>query len=664
MRLRTLAAATVATLAAVPAAAHAEVPEGTTFEDVYLTSGDGTKLHADVIRPKGATQKTPVILSIGPYFNHSGQTPVDVDPTATGPNTRFKDLYTEGKIFAKGYSLVQVDLPGFGASDGCNDFGGVREQAAVKAAVEWAAAQPWSTGKVGMWGKSYDGWTGVMGLATKPKGLAAAVIMSPIIDGYRTLWQNDVHLGAGWYGTPAIYQASDAQPISIFDSPEMLATSAGSTDPACYGVNITQQTLTSSKDTPFWAERDLVPRAKGSEVPVLWSHGYLDANTKPDNFMDVWSQLKGPKRAWFGQFTHVRPQDKDEDGKSVVGREGFIDEAMRWFDRYLKDDQTARVEDDPAVEVEDGGIQRYRAEAQWPPADQQVATLPLKGGQVVNRPGNNGDGRGAPYNTGGTGLGTWTFTPKLPYAVHLSGVPKLTANVSGIVGAQANVHALLYDVSPDGKATLVTRSAYGAKKAGPIGFELYPQDWTFKKGHRLGFLFGQSDDNWYVSATQGALTIEDAKLALPFLRFERTALLESVPTQDEKDAPEPFAVTVEDEQAWTPPAALTIPTSTTLPTTPTAERPAKTARFSAALRATRTRLIATGRAPARSKVLLRVLTKERVLRRATVTAGADGRYVARFTRPAAKGRYRVVATTKAAGTTVRTRSKVLSLRRR
>ena len=34
---------------------------------------------------------------------------------------------------------------------------------------------------------------------------------------------------------------------------------------------------------------------------MLWSHGFLDANTKPDNFLDVYSQLTGPKRAWFGQ---------------------------------------------------------------------------------------------------------------------------------------------------------------------------------------------------------------------------------------------------------------------------------------------------------------------------------------------------------------------------
>jgi len=50
------------------------------------SAGDAT-LHADVLRPKGYTDanKTPVILSIGPYFNHSGQT----GPAGPAENTQY-----------------------------------------------------------------------------------------------------------------------------------------------------------------------------------------------------------------------------------------------------------------------------------------------------------------------------------------------------------------------------------------------------------------------------------------------------------------------------------------------------------------------------------------------------------------------------------------------
>src|SRR6202008_3273713 len=46
------------------------------WSEAWIASSDGVTLHADGPGPKGATgaDKAPVILSIGPYFNPSGQT--------------------------------------------------------------------------------------------------------------------------------------------------------------------------------------------------------------------------------------------------------------------------------------------------------------------------------------------------------------------------------------------------------------------------------------------------------------------------------------------------------------------------------------------------------------------------------------------------------------
>ncbi len=124
-----------------------------------------------------ASAKTPVILSIGPYFNHAGQTgpagPVEgtsYDPVgpSSGPSDRFLDFVEGAKLMEKGYSFVMVDLRGFGGSTGCLDWGGPGEQSDVVSAVEWAAQQSWSTGKVGMYGKSYDGVTGLIGVNKAP----------------------------------------------------------------------------------------------------------------------------------------------------------------------------------------------------------------------------------------------------------------------------------------------------------------------------------------------------------------------------------------------------------------------------------------------------------------------------------------------------------------
>ena len=170
MRLRPALLLAVLAAALCPAAASAaDVPAGATWTQATIPSSDGVKLHADILRPKGATAKTPVILSIGPYFNHAGQTgpagPVEgtsYDPVgpSTGPSDRFLDFVEGAKLMERGYTFMMVDLRGFGGSTGCLDWGGPGEQSDVVNAVQWAASQPWSTGKVGMYGKSYDGVTG------------------------------------------------------------------------------------------------------------------------------------------------------------------------------------------------------------------------------------------------------------------------------------------------------------------------------------------------------------------------------------------------------------------------------------------------------------------------------------------------------------------------
>ncbi len=199
MRLRLSTLLALAAIAALPASAGAaDVPAGATWSEATIPSSDGVQLHADILRPTqlAKTDRTPVIVSIGPYFNHSGQTgpagPVEgttYDPVgpATGPSDRFTDFVDGAHLMQKGYTFVMVDLRGFGGSTGCLDWGGAGEQSDVVAAVQWAAAQSWSTGKVGMYGKSYDGVTGLIGVDRQPAGLKAVVSQEPVYDLYRYL---------------------------------------------------------------------------------------------------------------------------------------------------------------------------------------------------------------------------------------------------------------------------------------------------------------------------------------------------------------------------------------------------------------------------------------------------------------------------------------------
>jgi uncharacterized protein len=87
MRAALLSVLALAVLGLAPAAQADPPPAGSTWTQATITEPDGTRLHADVLRPSNlpAGAKTPVIVSVGPYFNHSGQTgplgPVEGTPT-------------------------------------------------------------------------------------------------------------------------------------------------------------------------------------------------------------------------------------------------------------------------------------------------------------------------------------------------------------------------------------------------------------------------------------------------------------------------------------------------------------------------------------------------------------------------------------------------------
>src|SRR4051794_9361479 len=377
--MRTLLAPAVAVAAlALSAPAKADPPPpGSTWSQASITEADGTRLHADVLRPSSlpANARTPVILSIGPYFNHSGQTgplgPAEGTPyTPTGdagPSARFYDFINGAKVFERGYTWVQVDLRGFGGSSGCLDWAGPGEQADVKAAVQWAAAQPWSTGKVGMYGKSYDGVTGLIGIAQQPQGLSAVVSQEPVYDLYRYLYSNRVRFSNSLL-TPALYDAIAATPGATGDTLAYNLNSLNSPD--CLALNwLSQQS--DDHGASYWRDRDLIAATHGKSTPLFLTQGFIEDNTKPDGTWDLYNGLTGPKRAWFGMWDHVRGNDTDASGRLLMGRHGWFDEVMRFFDRYVKG---AQVADDPPVAVEssDG---TWRAEDAWPPADSAPAGI-------------------------------------------------------------------------------------------------------------------------------------------------------------------------------------------------------------------------------------------------------------------------------------------------
>ncbi len=505
--------AVAAALVSLPATA-APVPEGYTYQNAWFTSADGTQLHAGVFLPadRKVNERHPVLLVSTPYASPNGGagSPGNLDGT---PPVRFPELF-EHDAWAKGrWAYVEVDVRGFGGSGGCFSYYLPDEAADVKVAVEWAAKQAWSSGKIGMWGKSYDAAQQVLALTSKPKGLAASVIQAPGLSAYTALWMNGVHYATGRYATTGVYTVDDvgpAQNTSTVTSPQYAgATAAGlSASPTCRTDGLARMNTERDRAGAFWKEKEPYLKAAGSTVPVLWSHGFADANTKPQH-LGIWSSLRGPKQAWFGQYTHVRGHE------AAVGREGFLDESVRFLDRYVRGVRASKK--DATVTVQEGnGDGRWRHEAAWPPADAQRWTMPIRKGTYVDEPGNAAEGTNA-------GQGHLTVTPPLPYAAHLAGEVTVKAKIS-TTAPYVNVVAHLYDIDENGEATFVARGAMAPAKTGAqeVSYTLYPQDWRFLAGHRVGIHLSGSDDEWFTPGVSHTIvTVGGGSVSLPLLRFSR-----------------------------------------------------------------------------------------------------------------------------------------------
>jgi predicted acyl esterase len=275
-------------------------------------------------------------------------------------------------------------------------------------------------------------------------------------------------------------------------------------------------------DTFFWQERDLLRLTKKSKVPLFLTQGFLETNTKPDGAFDFFNGLAGKhNRAWFGQFDHVRGWEMEGD-RLATGRRGFVKEVMRFFDHYVKRVPLKRapVHKDPNIVVQDARG-RYRAEAQWPPADARLFWSGLKPGSYTD------EGLGSSTSSDGV----WSISQPLRHAAWITGEPVLKVALQAV--PRANLVGNVYDVSPRGRATLITRGTWLVRGAADqkIKFDLYGQDWPIAKGHRIAVRLSSSNNDWWTHIpTFTPVTIQSARIGLPFLKFKRTRFLSGGPT--------------------------------------------------------------------------------------------------------------------------------------
>ena len=146
-------------------------------DDVRVRTKDGASLSAYVVRPRGGPARQPAALNFTIYAY--------ADPA---PNWAFAKYAA-----ARGYVGVLAFARGkWKSTDEIRPF--ETEGADADAVIDWIARQPWSDGRVGMWGGSYSGFAAWAAAKRRPPALKTIAAFVPNLPGDGLPMEHNVFL--------------------------------------------------------------------------------------------------------------------------------------------------------------------------------------------------------------------------------------------------------------------------------------------------------------------------------------------------------------------------------------------------------------------------------------------------------------------------------------
>ena len=436
------------------------------IENAWIPMPDGTRLAARIWLPVDAeSDPVPAILEYLPYRKRDG--------------TVERDHLTHPYFAGHGYAGVRVDMRGTGDSEGvCLGEYLRQEQDDCLAVIEWLAAQPWCSGKVGMIGISWGGFNGLQVAARRPEALGAVISLCSTDDRYA----DDIHFMGGCMLTDKLSWGATA--FSICNTPP---------DPAIVGDRWREMWVERLESNGLWmldwfrhqrrdgfyAHGSVCENYADIEVPVYavggWADGYTNA------IFRMLEYLPGPKKGLIGPWAHKYPHFA-KPGPRI----GFLQECLRWWDQHLKGIETGIMEEPklrawinfpgvPSPRNEDRSG-RWVAEPEWNGSGPKVLPLcpgengltdePSRTAIVLSSAETAGWTSGAwcgygavpdgPLDQNGeAGLVTVFETDVLDQEFDLFGFPQFHAEIAS-ASHQANLAAVLSAVGEDGRATLVS----------------------------------------------------------------------------------------------------------------------------------------------------------------------------------------------------------------
>ena len=483
-------------------------------EDIWIPLISGHRLAARIWLPEDAeADPVPALLEYLPYRKRDG--------------TRAGDEPKHHYFAGHGYASVRIDMRGAGDSFGVmRDEYTLQEHDDALEVIAWLAAQPWCSGRVGMFGISWGGFNALQVAARRPPALGAIITACSTDDRY----SDDMHYTGGCLLNDNLDWGTTF--FSILPLPG---------DPAIMGegwrdnwlerlaeVSCPIETwLKHQRRDDYWKHGSVNENYGAIECPVFAVGGWLDGYSNA--IFRLLANLDVPRLGLVGPHAHQWGQSERAPGPAI----GFLQEALRWWDHWLKDQATG-IMDEPMLRVfmqddiparpwyaECPG--RWVAEAAWPSPRSVALDFHLNadglgesaGGEraLVNAsPQTCGlaGGEWCPYGTGGSGPefpGDQRFddgasicfdSPPLDHTVEILGAPVAELELA-VDRPCAFVAVRLNDVKPDGSVArasyavlnLTHRDGHEAPAAMEPGkryrvrVQLNDTAYAFRPGHRI-----------------------------------------------------------------------------------------------------------------------------------------------------------------------------------
>jgi len=431
--------------------------------DVPAKMRDGVTLRADIYRPK-AEGKFPVLLERTPY-------------------DKYGSYWFGMKAAARGYVVVIQDTRGRYHSEG-EWYTFKNEPNDGYDTVEWAAALPYSDGKVGMFGGSYVGATQFLAAIAHPPhlaGIAPYVTASNYHDG----WTYQGGAFEQWFNqswtTGLAQNTLLRKAIAESNAMELKDVLPLTEYPIFKPIDFKalapyyQDWLAHPNYDDYWKQISIEEHYSDIKVPVFnigaWYdifqggtlHNYVGLKTQAGT-----EEARKGQRLFIGLGGHSGGWEKEKIGDVDFGKNAPFDGdeiTLEWYDHLLKGENNALSSSKP-VRIFVMGINQWRDEDDWPLARARSTKFYLESGGSANSA--EGNGVLETREDGGSKKDSFVYDPANPVptmggplccdAEHLEPGPRDQKSV------EERKDVLVYSTAPMEKDTEVT---------GPVKLDLY-----------------------------------------------------------------------------------------------------------------------------------------------------------------------------------------------